>query len=576
MACLLTYKTLESLLCIQLNNYLGIKIANSIDVAQSRANKQMPPLILSSQTPTNVKDSVDVSKDFLEELGVNSQQFKTLFNNLPQGVAVYKMIYDRKGKPIDFIPLESNRVYDDIHYFKRERLGQRATEFNPKIKADQIDWISVYGKVATTGVPKHFETYCKPEDKWYQIFIYSPKKTFFVSVFMDITEQKKKATHELAEQKKSAQQLMFSEKKYRRLYETTLDGIMGRDLQGKMIDCNLAYAKMLGYSKKELRNLAVQQLLPEKWLEQRKKIVKKVLQTGHSIVFEREYKRKDGSVFPASVRTWRLTDGKGKVVGIWSIVRDISEQKQLQKNLEDHADYLKKVIEDRTKQLKDSERLVAIGQTAGMVGHDLRNPLQTVIGELYLAKNEVQSLNEGEVKSNLQESIHVIEEQAVYMDKIVSDLQAFVQPVKIDKKPFSLKELITNVLASVTTPNNITVQTLIEDDFPQIKADLHLIKRVLINLVTNSMQAMPDGGKLTLTGQVNSEGQVSISVQDTGVGIPDAIKNRIFTPLFTTKPRGQGFGLAVCKRVIEAHGGTISFESTAGKGAKFTIQFPAG
>ena len=86
---------------------------------------------------------------------------------------------------------------------------------------------------------------------------------------------------------------------------------------------------------------------------------------------------------------------------------------------------------------------------------------------------------------------------------------------------------------------------------------------------------MPDGGKLTIMGQVNSEGHTVISVQDTGVGIPEAIKNQIFTPLFTTKPRGQGFGLAVCKRVIEAHGGSINFESTAGKGAKFTIQFPA-
>jgi signal transduction histidine kinase len=85
---------------------------------------------------------------------------------------------------------------------------------------------------------------------------------------------------------------------------------------------------------------------------------------------------------------------------------------------------------------------------------------------------------------------------------------------------------------------------------------------------------MPDGGTLTLIGQVNSDGKVSITVEDTGVGIPDAIKNQIFTPLFTTKPRGQGFGLAVCKRVIEAHGGNISFESTVGKGAKFMIQLP--
>ena len=108
---------------------------------------------------------------------------------------------------------------------------------------------------------------------------------------------------------------------------------MARDIQGQMIDCNRAYAKMLGYTKKELRNMSVHQLLPEKWREQREKIVKQVLATGRSIVFEREYKRKDGSVFPASVRTWRLTDGKGKVIGIWSIVRDITEQKELQKNL---------------------------------------------------------------------------------------------------------------------------------------------------------------------------------------------------------------------------------------------------
>jgi PAS domain S-box-containing protein len=485
------------------------------------------------------------------------------------------MVYDEKGTPVDFIPLESNKAYDDIHSFKRERIGKKATEFNPKIKDDLIDWIGIYARVATTGVPEHFEGYCKPMDKWYQIYVYSPKKTYFVSVFMDITEQKKKNARELEEQKKWEQQLVISEKRYRRLYETSHDGIMARDLNGQMIDCNKAYAKMLGYSKKELRHMAIQQLLPEKWHEQREKIVNKVLQTGRSIVFEREYMRKDGSVFPSSVRTWRLTDGKGKVIGIWSTVRDITQQKELQKNLEEHAGILKKIIEERTKQLKDSERLAAIGQTAGMVGHDLRNPLQTVIGELYLAKCEVESLPKSELKSNLQESMHVIEEQAVYMDKIVSDLQAFVQPVKIDKKPIILKELVGAVLASVAIPANIKAQIQVDDSFPQVKADLHLLKRVLVNLVTNAVQAMPDGGNLNLNSQISHEGQVSVTVEDTGVGIPEEIKPQIFTPLFTTKPRGQGFGLAVCKRVIEAHGGTINFESQIGKGAKFTIQFPA-
>ena len=548
---------------------------NSIDVTQSKAEKQIPPLIYSFKTPSENKKYVDVIKGYLEELGINGQQFKTLFDKIPQGIALYKMVYDPKGVPIDFILLERNKTYRKINYFKKDHIGKSPNEFDPKIKNNNIDWIEVFGRVANTCKPEHFETYSEPEDNWYQIYLYSPKKSFFVSVFSDITREKKRTMREFEEREKTAQQLVFSEKKYRRLYETTQDGIMARDLQARMIDSNLAYAKMLGYTKKELRRLTVQDLLPEKWHKQREEIVRKVLQTGKSVVFEREYKRKDGSVFPASVRTWRLTDGKGKVIGIWSTVRDITEQKNSQKNLEKYADVLKKIIEDRTKQLKDSERLVAIGQTAGMVGHDLRNPLQTVIGELYLAKKEVESLVESEAKNNLNESIQAIEEQAVYMDKIVSDLQAFVQPVRVDKKTFSLKELAKEILASVVTPKNIEIKLQIKDDFPQIKADLHLIKRVLINLVTNSVQAMPDGGTLTLIGQVNPQGQVSVAVKDTGVGIPNEIKNQIFTPLFTTKPRGQGFGLAVCKRVIEAHGGTISFESTVGQGTEFTIHFPA-
>jgi signal transduction histidine kinase len=321
--------------------------------------------------------------------------------------------------------------------------------------------------------------------------------------------------------------------------------------------------------------MTVRQLLPDRWHEQRDRVVKKVIESGRSIVFEREYKRKDGSVFPASVRTWRLTNGRGKAIGLWSIVRDISQQKRLQRNLEEHAGVLEKIVQDREKQLKDTERLVAIGQTAGMVGHDLRNPLQTLTGELYLAKLEVDSLAEGETKNNLQESIQVIEEQIIYMDKIVSDLQAFVRPVKIDKKPLNLSELVPVVLTSVIIPPNISVQVDNLSSSLQIRADAQLLKRVLINLITNAIQAMPEGGKLSVNTQVTPFGFVSISVKDTGVGISEKIRNQVFTPLFTTKPRGQGFGLAVCKRVIEAHGGTITFESTEGKGTNFVIAFPS-
>ena len=509
-----------------------------------------------------------------EELGISAHQFRILFDNLPQGVALFKIIYDKRSTPIDLILLENNKQYDNMNLFRRYDENS-SEQFNPILKNKPLNWLDVYNKVATTGKPQYFEALKKSRNRWFQVYAYTPKRDFVFSVFTDITAQKKRNGKDLEDRKRWKQELINSETKYRRLYETTHDGIMARDLEGQMIDCNKAYAKMLGYSKKELRNLSIQDLLPEKWLDQREKVVNKVLQTGHSLVFEREYQRKDNSIFPASVRTWRLTDDEGKVIGIWSLVRDISEQKEQQKNLEQQAGMLQNLIDERTKQLKDSERLAAIGQTAAMVGHDLRNPLQTIAGELYLAKAEVESLSESELKSNLSESLQTIEEQAIYMDKIVSDLQAFVRPIKIDKTPVNIEEIVDSVISSITIPTNISVQTMMDDNFPQVKADPELVKRVLINLITNAVQAMPNGGNLTVKSQAHPEGPVLVIVEDTGVGIAEKIKPQIFTPLFTTKPRGQGFGLAVCKRVIEAHGGSICFESQEGKGAKFTVQFPA-
>ena len=241
----------------------------------------------SLQTPSSQgTGGVECSKSLLDELGISSQQFKILFDDLPQGLALYKMVYDEKGKPVDFILLESNKTYDKIHSFKKRQIRKKATRLNPKIKKDPIDWVGVYGRVATTGVPEFFEAYGKSQDKWYQVYAYSPKKTYFASLFMDITEQKKRNAKELEKQERWEQRLVISEKRYRRLYETSQDGIMARDLQGQMVDCNEAYAKMLGYSKKELRNIMPQKLLPEEWHEQREKIVNKVVQTGRSIVFE--------------------------------------------------------------------------------------------------------------------------------------------------------------------------------------------------------------------------------------------------------------------------------------------------
>lgn len=223
---------------------------------------------------------------------------------------------------------------------------------------------------------------------------------------------------------------------------------------------------------------------------------------------------------------------------------------------------------------KKTERLTIIGETAGMVGHDLRNPLQSITGEIYLVKEELKKLSKSEQKTNLQESINIMEEQTLYMDKIVNDLQTFVKALEVNKKSFSLKQEVTSVLSKVDIPNKIQTNICI-DEILTVNADQHLLRRVIINLVNNAIQAMPEGGKLTVEAKIVENGHVQIIVEDTGLGIPVEIREKVFQPLFTTKSRGQGFGLAVCKRVIEAHGGDITFESQKGKGTKFIITLPS-
>ena len=146
-----------------------------------------------------------------------------------------------------------------------------------------------------------------------------------------------------------------------------------------------------------------------------------------------------------------LTMGKGRKRWIKSVIYPIKNiQGKVQNIVMMHQDITDRKLLER--QLQDKERMAAIGQTAGMVGHDLRNPLQSIIGEVYLAKSELESLPDGENKSCLQESVQAIEEQIGYMDKIVSDLQTFVKPIEAQMEIINFKPVITALLAQVDIP----------------------------------------------------------------------------------------------------------------------------
>jgi signal transduction histidine kinase len=243
------------------------------------------------------------------------------------------------------------------------------------------------------------------------------------------------------------------------------------------------------------------------------------------------------------------------------------------KKLKIHSEHLEELVEEKTKQLRDSERLAAIGETAGMVGHDIRNPLQTIICELYLAKGELSSLPDGDSKETLKGTVRAIEDQVTYINKIVTDLQDYAKPLTPCFEETDLEKTLQSVLSIMFIPETIEVTSYVDDDCPKLMTDPSYVKRILTNLVSNAVQAMPNGGKLAITAHCK-DNKVFLNVEDTGEGISEEAKSKLFKPLFTTKAKGQGFGLAVVKKLTDALGGNITFESEPGKGTKFIVELP--
>lgn len=241
----------------------------------------------------------------------------------------------------------------------------------------------------------------------------------------------------------------------------------------------------------------------------------------------------------------------------------------LQKELENTKEELRTSKESQ-EQLVRSERLAAIGEAATMVGHDLRNPLQAIENATYFLNNEMAKTQSSGAVMN---SIRVIHKSIEYADNIVNDLLCFASTRKPVSTKTDINELIKETLLQINVPDKIETHAEL-DKLPKIEGDKQMLKRVFINLADNAVQAMePKGGKLKVSTK-QEDSSIEIKFRDTGVGIAEENLQKIFTPFFTTKAQGMGVGLAICKRFVEQHQGSIEVESNEGEGSIFTIHLP--
>jgi PAS domain S-box-containing protein len=216
--------------------------------------------------------------------------------------------------------------------------------------------------------------------------------------------------------------------------------------------------------------------------------------------------------------------------------------------------------------LQQTERLAAVGETAAMVGHDLRNPLQAIAAAVHLLKKESLTTRERD------EMLRIIERSLDYSDAIIRDLSDYSAEIQLRLEETTPKSVVRAALEAIKVPKNISVQDLSEDQ-PTLGVDSERLKRVFINLIENAIDAMPQGGTVTLTSKQH-DSTVEICCSDTGSGMSGNVMDNLWKPLHTTKAKGLGLGLAICKRIVDAHEGEISVRSRAGTGTTVTICLP--
>ena len=354
-----------------------------------------------------------------------------------------------------------------------------------------------------------------------------------------------------------------SERKYRELIQGVNSIILQTDLEGNITFLNKYGQQLFGYAEAELiGHKLVGTLLraTESTESQFASFTRNLLDAADSYTqMVSENVTKDGRHLWIEWMFTPLFDNQSTFVGVLGAGIDISARLEAERAL------------------KNVERLAAIGETATMVGHDLRNPLQAIRFAIDLQKKRgvLTSPDQrgGADWDNVDRLYDLIDEQVRYMDKIVADLQAYAQPLNPEQTQIRAVDLITSTLSSMKVPRKVHVKTDIPDDL-SLYLDRRLMQRVFTNLILNAIQAMPEGGQLTISAAA-SDGTVLMTVEDTGVGIREDIKDKLFSPLFTNKAKGTGLGLAVCKRIVELHDGTITVESEEGRGARFVVNLPS-
>lgn len=353
------------------------------------------------------------------------------------------------------------------------------------------------------------------------------------------------------------------------LTRTAIDGIMVIDERARVQVYNPACERLFGYGPDDVLGRNVDMLMPEPYHSEHDGYIARYLKTGtpHIIGIGREVvgRRKDGSTFPMYLSVGEgEVDGKRIFVGI---VSDISEQRARDKR-----------IQELQGELLHVTRMTAMGEMTSALAHEINQPLTALLN--YTSAARRMAKNFGEPGAKLVDILERAVEQTERAGLIIRRLRNFIEKREPDRSAEDINKVVEDAIALGMAGFRDTGTKWIlkvEPGLPQVFIDKVQIQQILVNLVRNATEAMSGRNKRQLTISTGLEGSdVEIAVSDTGTGLPDDVVSRLFHPFVTTKERGMGMGLSICRTIAEAHGGRLWLASNTPEGATFKLSLPIG
>jgi PAS domain S-box-containing protein len=381
----------------------------------------------------------------------------------------------------------------------------------------------------------------------------NPEKTqqaaFIINAFHEVTKQLKEKERELERLKSQAELRADNVESYNEnILHCVTSGVMSFDRNCCLTTVNRAAEEMLGL-KPEQRGAGCRELFGDNEITRavHETIEKKIPSARMEAMLERSR----GRIW-LGFNTAVLTDRQGGALGVILSFSDLTEVKRLQE------------------QMELRERLTALGEMSAGIAHELRNPMAVISGYLSLLAKKTDAKSQAIIRD--------ITSEINGMNRIIADLLTFARPASLNRVNVNIKDMIEGSVAHVlqATDAGARVKTLVAVDDLVLSVDEGLMRQAFVNLFQNAVEAMPEGGTLSIETRALDGRSLTLSVTDTGAGIPrDAIK-KIFLPFFTTKDRGVGMGLALVHKIVLSHGGRVEVSSREGEGTTFTIILPKG